>query len=66
MEVCLRAKLSQSFFANIESGKKQPSLLTILRIASALEVNPRDFFPESNKNDKESIKKEIYELLESL
>ena len=66
MEVCLRANLSQSFFANIESGKKQPSLLTILRIASALEVNPRVFFPEINKNDKESIKKEIYELLESL
>ena len=66
MELCLRANMSQSFLANIENGKKQPSLLTIIRIASALDVNPRDFFPESDKKDKNEIKKEIYELVELL
>ncbi len=66
MELCLQANMSQSFLANIESGKKQPSLLTVIRIASALDVNPRDFFPESDKKDKDSIKKEITELLQLL
>lgn len=66
MEVCLRANMSQSFLANIESGKKQPSLMTIIRIASALEVNPRDFFPEDSKKNKEEIKKEIHELINLL
>jgi transcriptional regulator with XRE-family HTH domain len=47
MELSLRSNLSQSFIATIEKGKKQPSVLTLLRIAKALEVNPQDFFPES-------------------
>lgn len=66
MELCLRANMSQSFLANIESGKKQPSLLTVIRIASALEVNPRDFFPENKIKDKDEIKKEIFDLIQLL
>ena len=46
MELSLRANLSQSFIANLEKGKKQPSVLTLIRIADALEVHPADFFPE--------------------
>lgn len=66
MELCLRANLSQSFLANIESGKKQPSLLTVIRIANAMEINPREFFPEYNRSNKEEIKKEITELIRLL
>ena len=67
MEVSLRSNLSQSFFANIEKGKKQPSILTLIRIADALEVNPKDFFPESFDFDtKEQTKDTIRKLLESL
>ena len=66
MELCLRANLSQSFLANIESGKKQPSLMTIIRIANALGVSPRDFFPESKEQIKDDIKKEIMELVQLL
>lgn len=66
MELCLRANMSQSFLANLEAGKKQPSLLSIIRIAKALDVNPREFFPESPQKTKDDIKHEIYELLNLL
>ena len=66
MELCLRANMSQSFLANLEAGKKQPSLLSIIRIAKALDVNPREFFPESPQKNKDDIKHEIYELLNLL
>ncbi|MCL2233485.1 MAG: helix-turn-helix domain-containing protein, partial [Treponema sp.] len=41
MELSLRSNLSQSFIANLEKGKKQPSVLTLIRIAEALNVNPQ-------------------------
>ena len=69
-ELCLHAKMSQSFLANIEAGKKEPSVMTLIRIAEALHVTPRVFFPETQENDeinvKNKIKKEITELLEML
>lgn len=46
LELANTANFSQSFLANVESGKKEPSLLTILRIAEALNVNPREFFSD--------------------
>ena len=66
MELCLRANMSQSFLANLEAGKKQPSLLSIIRIAKALDVNPREFFFLFSQKTKDDIKHEIYELLNLL
>jgi transcriptional regulator with XRE-family HTH domain len=67
MELSLRSNLSQSFIANIEKGKKQPSVLTLIKIADALEVNPQDFFPEYfSSNTKEQTKEKIRKLLETL
>ena len=71
MELSLRSNLSQSFLANIEKGKKQPSVLTLIRIADALNVNPQDFFPEYldidvNEQNKEKTKEKIRQLLELL
>jgi transcriptional regulator with XRE-family HTH domain len=67
MDLSLRANLSQSFIANLEKGKKQPSVLTLIRIAEALNVNPQDFFPESiDSNTKEQTKEKIRKLLEFL
>ena len=67
MELSLRSNLSQSFIANIEKGKKQPSVYTLIKIADALEVNPQDFFPEFIDSDtKEQIKEKIRKLLELL
>lgn len=67
MELSFRSNMSQSFIANLEKGKKQPSVLTLIRIAKALEVNPQDFFPEYVYLDtKKHIKEEICNLLELL
>ena len=57
---------SQSFYTHVESGRNQPSLMTIIRIAEVLETNPREFFPESEIKSKSEIKKEIVALLEAL
>jgi len=67
MELSLRSNLSQSFIVNIEKRRKQPSVLTLIRIAEALEVNPQDFFPEFlDFNTKEHTKEKIRNLLELL
>ena len=66
LELANIANFSQSFLANVESGKKKPSVLTILRIADALNVNPREFFSENTSNSAEDIKKQIINLLEKI
>ncbi len=66
LEVCTRGNFSQSFYTHVESGRNQPSLMTIIRIAEVLEMNPREFFPESEIKSKSEIKKEITALLEAL
>ena len=67
MDLSLRSNISQSFIANLEKGKKQPSVLTLIRIADALNVSPKDFFPESIEFDtKEQAKEKIRRLLDLL
>jgi len=67
MELSLRSSLSQSFIANLEKGKKQPSVLTLIRIADALKVSPQDFFPEVvDSNPKEQVKEKIRRMLDLL
>jgi len=67
MDLSLRSNLSQSFIANLEKGKKQPSVLTLIRIADALNVNPQEFFSESVDFDtKEQTKEKIRKLLDLL
>ena len=69
-ELCLRANMSQGFLTNLETGKKEPSAMTLIRIAAALGVSPREFFPEiptdTDINIKNNIKQEIIELLKRL
>jgi transcriptional regulator with XRE-family HTH domain len=66
LELAFKANMSQSFLASVEKGKKQPSVLTLLRIANALHVNPKNFFPENKNTSKEDIKDNIISLLRSL
>ena len=66
LELANTANFSQSFLANVESGKKKPSLLTILRIAEALNVNPREFFSDTTGKTKDEIKDQIKSLIEQL
>jgi len=66
LELAARSSMSQSFLASVESGKKQPSVLTLLRIANALEESPRNFFPDNDAKPKEEIKEIIINLVRSL
>ena len=66
LELANTANFSQSFLANVESGKKKPSLLTILRIAEALNVNPREFFSDTTGKTKDEIKDQIRDLIDQL
>ena len=66
LELSVKTNMSQSFLASVENGKKQPSVLTLLRIASALEVSPKTFFPETGEKSKDEIKDSIINLLRSL
>jgi len=66
LELSTISNLSQSFLASIEKGKKQPSVLTLLRIAKALDVSPKTFFPEIKTKSKEETKEIIVDLVRSL
>lgn len=68
-DLSVRANMSQSFLANIETGKKEPSAMTLIRIARALGVSPREFFPDAGATAvdvKQEIKNEIIALLGKL
>jgi transcriptional regulator with XRE-family HTH domain len=65
LELANKSDISQSFLASLESGKKQPSVMTILKIAKALEINPGDLFPRTIES-KAQIKNEILALLNEL
>ncbi len=66
LDLSTKAGLSQSFLASLEKGKKKPSVETLLRIASALEVSPKSFFPENEEKPKDEIKDAIISLVRSL
>ena len=70
LDLSVKASMSQSFIANLETGKKEPSAMTLIRIAEALEVSPREFFPENEReseiNVKNEIKQDIINLLSKL
>ena len=66
LELSMKSNLSQSFLASLEKGKKQPSVLTLLRLARALEVSPKIFFPENEDMPKDEIKDTIINLVRAL
>lgn len=65
LELAEKANISQSFLASLESGKKSPSVETILKLAYALDINPGDLFPK-RRSSKKQIKEEIISLLANL
>lgn len=50
--------LDRTFISLIENGKRSPTFSTILKISSALEIDPSDLFSIYEKKDPEySVKK---------
>lgn len=65
-QLCDRAGLAQANLSNIEKGKKDFTVSTLLRIAAALEVDPADFLTEKkspciylNRNQIERLAKAV-------
>ncbi|MGP1439073.1 MAG: helix-turn-helix domain-containing protein [Treponema sp.] len=63
LELALRADVSQNMINYIETGKRTPSLDTLLKICNALNINPAVLFSDS-KEEKEKAKKEILEMIQ--
>ena len=65
LELSYRSGVSQNMIAYIESGKRMPTLSTILKLCNALNINPSVLFSD-NETEKLIIKEKIAELLNRL
>lgn len=50
-ELAARCGLSQPFLSNIENGRGMPSVATLYRLASSLDVDVHDLLPASDEED---------------
>ena len=65
LELALKSGVSQNMIAYIETGKRTPTLSTIIKLCDALSINPAVLFDDENKQ-KEAIKTSIFELFNQL
>lgn len=57
-ELAEKAGISQGFLAMVESGKKVPTITSILKISQALEIAPEYLFMTGEQN-RQKVKEEI-------
>ena len=62
LDLSLKAGISQSFLAQIETYKKAPTIITIVKICDALNIRVSMLFDEKDY-DKEVKKSEIIDLI---
>ena len=55
LDLALAAGVSQNMIAYIENGKRTPTLSTLLKLCTALNVSPEVLFKES-KGDEEEVR----------
>lgn len=63
MELSYESGISQNMITYIETGKRTPTLSTILKLCSAMDLNPSLLFPQ-NTSDKKEAKKIILDLIQ--
>lgn len=66
IDLALEAGLSQNIVAFIETGKRSPNVLTILKICNALKISPATLFESETVQNRRQIKSQIVSLLEQL
>ena len=59
LELAHRAGISQNMVTYIETGKRSPTLQTLIKLCVALEVSPSKLFTEEKTEKKDSIKQKI-------
>lgn len=65
LDLARKAGVSQNMITYMETGKRIPSLYTVLRLSDALGINPVALFPSGDGDmRKEDAKKMIIELVE--
>ena len=62
LELSLQSGVSQNMITYIETGKRTPTLRTLIKLCEALKISPAKLFEEDNK-EKEKAKKSIIELV---
>lgn len=62
LDLAYKAKVSQNLVNFIETGKRIPTLHTILKICDALQINPAVLFREPD-GDREEARKAMTELI---
>ena len=63
LELALRADISQNMINYIETGKRTPSLDSLLKICNALNINPAVLFVNTQE-EKEEAKKQVIEIIQ--
>ena len=59
LELSLRSGVSQNMITYVETGKRTPTLTTILKLCSAMGINPAVLFADSQQEVKEARAKVI-------
>lgn len=62
LELSLQSGVSQNMITYIETGKRTPTLRTIIKLCDALQVSPAKLFEEDNI-EKENAKQSIIEMV---
>lgn len=65
LELSYKSGVSQNMITYIETGKRTPTLTTLLKLCKALDINPSVLFIEADKQ-KEQKKQKIIELVKNL
>lgn len=65
LELSYKSGVSQNMITYIETGKRTPTLTTLLKLCNALNINPSVLFMEADKQ-KEQKKQKIIELVKNL
>ena len=61
-ELSLQSGVSQNMIAYIETGKRAPTLKTIIKLCKALEISPSKLF-EIDNQEREKAKQQIIEAI---
>lgn len=59
-ELSLESGVSQNMITYIETGKRTPTLRTLIKLCYALQISPAKLFEENN-NEKEDLKHQLIE-----
>jgi len=63
LELSLQSGVSQNMITYIETGKRAPTLKTIIKLCKALDISPAKLF-EENSPEKENLKQQLIDAIQ--